>query len=150
MKAISQQEFFLQVEEGDDDDFKLSHISFLFQDGINLYKERSLKRIVRDFDIIDLSELKMQHAPTPVEHYRPLLYDKSTVAPAPSPEGCYQKFPNLVAYNTSNPTLLSRILLHEAQIRDLLASKLNPNVATYQSRIIEDSRIAGLCFTRDS
>ena len=148
MKAILQQEIYLQVEGGDDDEFELSHTSYLLQNSGSFYKARSLKGIAKDLDDIDLLELEKEHTPIPVEHYRPRIYDKLMVAPASMPKGCYKKFPSLVSYNPSKPTLLSRILLQEAQICDLLASKLNSYVATYQGCIVEDGRIAGLCFTR--
>jgi serine/threonine protein kinase len=148
MKVISQQEIYLQVEGGGDDNFEFSHTSFLLQDGSNFYKTRNFKRMTRNLDKIDLSELEIEQVPIPVEHYRPLVYDKLIIAPAPIPEGYHQKSPSLISYSSSNPALLSRILLQEAQICDLLASRPHPNVATYHGCIVEDGRIAGLCFTK--
>ena len=132
---------------GDGDDFEWSYTSILLQEGENFYKARSDKRMM-PLEKIDLSELEIDSRPIPNKHYRPPVSARLTVASTPTPDDCHEKLPQLILYNPRNKMGLSRRLLGEAEICEILAKHPHRNIATYRGCIVVGDRAAGLCFTK--
>ncbi|KAJ5565746.1 hypothetical protein N7535_007384 [Penicillium sp. DV-2018c] len=86
------------------------------------------------------------HKRIPPEHIWPKIENNLTICPDPSSPDIYIKRPRFTDY--SGPDSLSKWLLQEARICELLINKSHPNVAQYFGCVVEDGCITGLCFKR--
>jgi serine/threonine protein kinase len=79
----------------------------------------------------------------------PVFPANFTRAPEPLPQNCYIKRPTLLYYgDTKASTEISTVLLHEAQICEILKKSPHPSIAKYLGCLVDDGRITGLCFLR--
>ncbi|KAL3428265.1 serine/threonine-protein kinase [Phlyctema vagabunda] len=142
MEVCQQNEAF--VEE--DGDLVFSHTKVILREG-SQYHYAITNRRYRSTSEVDLRELDL--VPIPASQIWPPCPKHLTRAPEPLPRDCYVKRPNLLYYSyTEASTELGRLLLHEAEVCEILQSNPHPAIAQYLGCIVENERITGLCFVK--
>ncbi|KAL9102156.1 MAG: hypothetical protein Q9163_002656 [Psora crenata] len=98
---------------------------------------------------IDISELCCPPVRIPSEDVWPALKDDMTLAPYPVPDGAFQKERVLYNYNPQTSRVKPcELLLHEAQICEILKRHPHKNIASYLGCVTDGGLIKRLCFLR--
>jgi serine/threonine protein kinase len=129
-----------------DGDYTFSHSKIILRKDDQYFYATSTHRYrsAADVNIVDLDPV-----PIPASKIWPQFPKHFKRAPEPLPEHCYVKRPSLLYYgDTQASTELGDLVLHEAQICEILRASPHPNIAQYLGCIVEKGRITGLCFIR--
>ncbi len=138
----------LEVWKEDGDDCNFDHFSIVLMKGTRVFKAQSQSAFAVHQDI-DIAELRCPLLRILTEDLWPLLKDDLTLAPCPVPDEAFQKEPTLVSYNPQTSIVKPReLLLHEAQICEILREHPHKNIASYLGCISDGGLIKGLCFVR--
>ncbi|KAF2760177.1 serine/threonine-protein kinase-like protein [Pseudovirgaria hyperparasitica] len=96
---------------------------------------------------IDLQLLTL--VPIPSSNIWPDFPSHFTRAPDDAALHYHVKRPHLIDYgDTEVSTRMSDVMLHEAQICEILRRSPHPNIAQYHGCVVDDGKISGLCFER--
>jgi len=129
-----------------DGDYVFSHSKLILRKDDEYFYATSPGRYrsAADVNLVDLNPV-----PIPGSKIWPQFPLHLKRAPEPLPENCYVKRPSLLYYgDTKASTELSQLVLHEAQICEILRTSPHPHIAQYLGCIVEKSRITGLCFIK--
>lgn len=133
--------------EGDEpDDLQFSHTLLVLKKGSNYFYARSKDR-KGGLNTLNLEDLNA--TPIPHDHIWPLMPANLTLAPLPLPLESFQKYQSLIDYADSTLKTAARdLLLHEAEVCEILLKHPHPNIATYHGCISDGASIHGLCFVK--
>lgn len=138
----------LEAWKEDGDEWNFDHFSIILVKGTETFKAQSQSAFAAHQDI-DVAELRCPLLRIPTEDLWPVLKDDLTLAPYPVPDKVFPKEPKLVSYNPQTSRVKPReLLLHEAQICEILREHPHRNIASYLGCISEGGLIKGLCFVR--
>ena len=84
----------------------------------------------------------------PVEHFCPQFKEGLTPAPAPLPGEIYVKKARLISWDPEDSGSIAALVLHEAEVCEILRKHPHPNLAQYHGCLVDNGRIIGLCFTK--
>jgi len=134
----------------EDGDVSFSHTKIILREGDQYYYAITSRRYTSEVEV-DLRELDL--VPIPVSQIWPPFPTQFGRAPEPLPQGCYVKRHSLIYYggpggSPEGSAELASLLLHEAGICEILRASPHPNIAQYLGCIVENDRIAGLCFVK--
>ncbi|KAF1958397.1 serine/threonine-protein kinase-like protein [Byssothecium circinans] len=127
------------AEVFDDQDDIFSHTEVILKKGQEHYRAVTTGR----FD--NASEIALETLDChliPLSYIQPTFPPNLTRAPEPLPPNTYVKRPSLYCFSPSTKD----VVLHEAQMCEILRKSSHPNIAEYIGCLVEDGRIAGLCF----
>ncbi|PHH49460.1 hypothetical protein CFIMG_007793RA00001 [Ceratocystis fimbriata CBS 114723] len=152
MEICEQKQAFVFDEE--EDDLVFHHTKIILRQGDQYFYATTNQRIRASSDI-DINKVDIK--PILTDHISQVVDDpaKFTQAPDPLPNDCYLKQPCLIHYDED--TEASRhpgdLVLHEAEICEILIKNSHPNIVQYLGCILEKdrdniSRIKGLCFVK--
>jgi len=142
MEICEQNEIFTEA----DGDLVFSHTKIILREGDQYYYTSTSRRYPDDCKA-DLHGLDI--VPIPASHIWPPFQAQLGRAPEPLPQDCYVKRHSLLGYsNTSTSSGFGNLLLHEAEVCELLRASPHPNIARYLGCIVKNDRITGLCFVK--
>jgi hypothetical protein len=131
MEVYQSGEFWVKTDGSLEDDMEFSHTTFIVK-GHNhevfyaITKDRTHTPSAEDMNQLDL-------VPILAQDIWPPFSDQFSQATEPSPSKDYIKKPNLLDYNLlSDPTEISRLVLQEASVCEILKANPPPNVAVYK------------------
>jgi serine/threonine protein kinase len=129
------------AEVFDDHDDAFSHTEVILKKGPELYRAITDRRF-NDTSEIELRTLDLERIP--LSYIQPTCPSNLTRAPDPLPPNTYIKRPSLYCSSESTKS----VVLHEARICEILKKSPHPNIAEYIGCLVENGRIAGLCFRK--
>ena len=132
------------VKAGDDLAFDYTKILFRHDDTVFMIKTK--ERMTTNPSLPDLegSEPVM----IPPEDFCPEFKQGLTPVSVPLLEDIYIKKPSLMAWQPEDQGYIAALVLQEAEICETLKKHPHPNIAQYHGCLLENGRIAGLCFTK--
>ena len=132
----------------DGDDLEFDHFSMILEKGAKTFRAQSQRGYVLHQDI-DIRELDCPLIPIPTEDLWPPFTTDLISAPHPLPDNAFAKRPTLFSYHPETSKFKPReLLLHEAQICELLREHPHKNIASYLGCINEGGFVTGLCFIK--
>jgi hypothetical protein len=142
MEVCDQNEAWVEKDE----DYTFSHSKIILRKTDEYFYATSAHRYrsAADINMLDLDLI-----PIPVSEIWPQFPKHFKRAPEPLSETCYVKRPSLLYYgDTEASTGVSDLVLHEAQVCEILQRSPHPNIAEYLGCVVEKSRITYLCFVK--
>ena len=135
-----------EVSAPKDGDFAFSHSKFILREGSQYYYAISSHRCL-GFKV-DLHELNP--VPIPSSQLWPSFPTQFRRAPEPLPHDCFVKRPSLLdcGDNEASNGHVGSLLLHEAEVCEILRASPHPNIAQYLGCLVENDKIMGLCFVK--
>lgn len=132
------------------DDWIFDHFSIILKNDTEVFKAQSGRALALNQDI-NIAELDCPLSRIPAEDIWPSLTDDLTIAPQSitQDDRAFQKMRSLATYDPQ--TSIAKpcdLLLHEAQICEILRKNPHENIASYLGCISEGGLIKGLCFVR--
>ncbi|KAG6188147.1 hypothetical protein E4U10_005294 [Claviceps purpurea] len=84
------------------------------------------------------------------DFFQPLYSARLLRAPTPVAQDSYIKVPDLlnVEENLTPEASLSKLVLHEIEVLELLRKHPHPNIVEYRGCVVTDGRISGLCLAK--
>ncbi|KAI9753197.1 MAG: hypothetical protein M1815_006315 [Lichina confinis] len=146
MEVFQKGESYLWNE--DKGDFFFEHLMVILRENDHYFYAKTQTRLSH---ILPSDALALDRHPIPTWQFRPLYKESLTIAADPLPADCYVKHPYLTdlipASRTPDDT--ANIVLHEAEICEVLRKHPHPNIAPYLGCTVDgEGRISGLCFPR--
>ena len=132
------------IEEDDDPD--ISQTKSILTNGTQFFHTRADHHRKSE-----ISPLTFEAVPIPNSQIWSTLPAGLTRAPESLPRNTYIKLPSLLCFDDTDASAdihMTSILLHEAQICEILRNCPHPNIAKYLGCIIVDDSLTGLCFKR--
>lgn len=132
-----------------DGDLEYSHTKFILKKGSQYFYAITNRRY-HDMSAIDPLTLDLASI-HPSQLWPEIPAAGLTRAPEPLPQDSYFKRPSLLHCDDTeaSPTgIISTLLLHEAQICEIVAKSPHPNIAQYLGCVVDHGRITGLCFRK--
>ena len=128
-------------------DLVFSHTKIILREGNQYYYAITSRRYPATSKV-DLHELNP--VPIPASQIWPSFSAQFGRAPEPLPQDCFVKRPSLLDYgeNEASNGYVSSLLLHEAEVCEILRASPHPNIAQYLGCLVENDRIMGLCFVK--
>lgn len=126
------------------DDLVFSHTKLILKQGDQYFYATTKSRNVNQ------STDRLDPLPIPTSKMWPSSPEGLTRAPEPLPTDCFVKRPSLLDYgDTEASSNISSLILHEADICEILRLHPHPNIARYLGCVVDRrGRITGLCFAR--
>ena len=138
----------LETWKEDADDFRFDHFAIILTDGTEVFKVQYSKELAIDQDI-NITELDCPLYRISTEDIWPPLKNDLTLAPQPVSDEVYQKKRVLADFNPQTSSVKPcDLLLHEAQICEILRKNPHKNIASYLGVTCEEGLIKSLCFVR--
>ncbi|KAL9129213.1 MAG: hypothetical protein Q9217_002282 [Psora testacea] len=138
----------LEVWKEDGGHCNFDHFSIILTKGTEVFKAESQRAFAAHQDI-DVAALGCPLLHISTEDLWPLLEDGLTLAPNPVPDEAFEKEHTLFSYNPQTSIVKPcELLLHEAQICEVLRQHPHKNIASYLGCISDGGLIKGLCFVR--
>jgi len=144
MEICEQNQLFAE----EDGDLVFSHTKIILREGDQYYYTSTSRRYPDDCKA-DLHGLVI--VPIQASHIWPPFQAQLGQAPEPLPQDCYVKQPSLMYYSdtsTSTSIGFGNLLLHEAEVCEILRASPHPNIAQYLGCIVKNDRITSLCFVK--
>ncbi|KAJ5654638.1 hypothetical protein N7490_001641 [Penicillium lividum] len=121
---------------------KFLYTNLIFQDGDDYFTAQVPDRVSNPAEI----DLPNELTKIPNEHLWPLHEDDLTICSFSDSPDVYIKQPSMSSYSGSPD--LSKNLLKEAKICEVLIKNPHENIARYHGCVVKDGRITGLCFEK--
>ncbi|KAL8855803.1 MAG: hypothetical protein Q9178_007567 [Gyalolechia marmorata] len=138
----------VEVWKEERDDWAFDHFSIILMDGTKVFKAQSRRAFAVHQDI-NIGELNCPPIRIPTEDIWPPLKDDLTLVPQPIPDGAFQKTRSLATYDPQTSLVKPcELLIHEAQIYEILRKHPHKNIASYLGCISEGGLLKGLCLVR--
>ncbi|KAL9095840.1 MAG: hypothetical protein Q9165_001837 [Trypethelium subeluteriae] len=142
MEVVEHSEAFVDK----DGDLTFSHTKVILRRRNEFYYAITDRRFHRPSEI---DPHTLECIPIPIEKFRPLFPPNFTQAPQLSPQSFYIKQPSLLYYGDSPAsTELSTLIMHEAEMCEILRKSPHRNIVEYHGCLVDDGRITGLCFMK--
>ena len=130
----------------EDRDLAFSHSKFILREGNQYYYAISSHRCLSSK--VDIHELNP--VPIPSSQLWPSFPTQFRQAPEPLPHDCFVKRPSLLdcGDNEASNSNVGSLLLHEAEVCEILKASPHPNIAQYLGCLVENDKIMGFCFVK--
>ena len=137
----------LGAYKGEGDDLIFDHYAMILSHDTNIYTAHSQLEFAIN-QVIDAEQLDCPLIPIPKEDLWPPFTPGLTLAPDPPPSDTFIKKRSLIGFDSEMAFTPREVLLHEAQICEILRNHTHRNLASYLGCVCEDGLITGLCFVR--
>ena len=127
-------------------DLVFSHTKIILREGNQYYYAISSHRCLGfKVDIHELNPI-----PIPSSQLWPSFPTQFRQTPEPLPHDCFVKRPSLLdcGHNEASNGDVGSLLLHEAEVCEILRASPHPNIAQYLGCLVENDKIMGHCFVK--
>ena len=130
------------------EDFVFDHTKIVLLQNNEFFSAATTERLLHHRENPDCSKLDYVVL-IPREDYCPRYKPHLTKAPARLPSNTYIKRPSLLPWDRNTPdSNIAGLVLHEAEICEILRKNPHPNIVAYHGCQVVDGRVVGLCLTR--
>jgi serine/threonine protein kinase len=139
MEIYEQSEIFIEKNG----DYVFDHTKLILKEN-EQYFHATIKNRLCPSLVIDVNKIQ----PVPIRDFWPPFDRSLTRVPKPQSNKYFIKRPSLLYYTDEEAQDLSKQILDEANICEIIRKNPHPNIAEYMGCIEENGSIIGLCFVK--